>query len=45
MRIGIMHPSRLAPAFTFMSGIDANVATAQRFSAFHLSEAMRSVAA
>jgi NAD(P)-dependent dehydrogenase (short-subunit alcohol dehydrogenase family) len=45
MRVGIVHPSRLAPAFAFLSGIDASVATGQRFSAFHLSEAMRSVAA
>jgi NAD(P)-dependent dehydrogenase (short-subunit alcohol dehydrogenase family) len=44
MRIGIVHPSRLAPAFAFLSGIDASFATGQRFNAFQLSEAMRSVA-
>lgn len=45
MRIGMVHPSRLAPAFAFLAGIDASFATGQRFNAFHLSEAMRSVAA
>lgn len=45
MRIGIVHPSRLAPAFAFLSSMDAGFATGQRFNAFHLSEAMRSVAA
>jgi NAD(P)-dependent dehydrogenase (short-subunit alcohol dehydrogenase family) len=44
MRIGMVHPSRLAPAFVFLSGIDASVATGQRFNAFALSEAMRSAA-
>jgi NAD(P)-dependent dehydrogenase (short-subunit alcohol dehydrogenase family) len=44
MRIGMRHPSVLAPAFVFLSGIDASVATGQRFNAFELSEAMRSAA-
>jgi hypothetical protein len=39
MRIGMVHPSRLAPAFVFLSGVDASFATEQRFNAFHLSEA------
>jgi NAD(P)-dependent dehydrogenase (short-subunit alcohol dehydrogenase family) len=45
MRIGMVHPSRLAPAFVFLSGVDASFATGQRFNAFHLSEAMRSATA
>jgi NAD(P)-dependent dehydrogenase (short-subunit alcohol dehydrogenase family) len=45
MRIGILNPSRLAPAFAFLSGIDASFATGQRFNAFQMSEAMRSVTA
>ncbi len=35
--------SRLAPAFAFLAGIDADFATGQRFNAFQMSEAMRSV--
>ena len=38
-------PSRLAPAFVFLSAIDASFATGQRFNAFQLSEAIRSAAA
>ncbi len=45
MWIGAVHPSRLAPAFTFLAGIDASFATGQRFNAFQMSEAMRSVVA
>ena len=45
LRIGMVHPSRLAPAFVFLSGVDASFATGQRFNAFHLSEAMRSATA
>ena len=41
MRIGMVHPSRLAPAFAFLAGIDATFATGQRFNAFQLSEAMQ----
>ncbi|WP_018680384.1 SDR family NAD(P)-dependent oxidoreductase [Actinokineospora enzanensis] len=41
MRIGIVPPSRLAPAFAFLAGIDADFATGQRFNAFQLSEAIR----
>lgn len=44
MKIGMVHPSRLAPAFAFLSRIDATFATGQRFNAFQMSEAMRSVA-
>ena len=45
MWVGAVHPSRLAPAFAFLSGIDADFATGQRFNAFQMSEAMRSVVA
>jgi NAD(P)-dependent dehydrogenase (short-subunit alcohol dehydrogenase family) len=45
MKIGMVHPSRLAPAFVFLSGIDADFATGQRFNAFQMSEAIRSAAA
>ena len=41
MKIGMVHPSRLAPAFAFIAGIDAGFATGERFNAFQLSEAMR----
>ena len=41
MRIGIVPPARLAPAFAFLAGIDAEFATGQRFDAFQVSEAMR----
>lgn len=44
MKIGMVHPSRLAPAFAFLSRVDAGFATGQRFNAFQMSEAMRSVA-
>jgi NAD(P)-dependent dehydrogenase (short-subunit alcohol dehydrogenase family) len=42
MWVGAVHPSRLAPAFAFLAGIDADFATGQRFNAFQMSEAMRS---
>ena len=45
MWVGVVHPSRLAPAFAFLAGIDASFATGQRFNAFQMSEAMRSVVA
>ena len=45
MWVGAVHPSRLAPAFAFLAGIDAGFATGQRFNAFQMSEAMRSVVA
>jgi NAD(P)-dependent dehydrogenase (short-subunit alcohol dehydrogenase family) len=45
MWVGAVHPSRLAPAFAFLAGIDADFATGQRFNAFQMSEAMRSVVA
>jgi NAD(P)-dependent dehydrogenase (short-subunit alcohol dehydrogenase family) len=45
MKIGMVHPSRLAPAFAFLAGIDADFATGQRFNAFQMSEAIRSAAA
>jgi NAD(P)-dependent dehydrogenase (short-subunit alcohol dehydrogenase family) len=45
MWAGAVHPSRLAPAFAFLAGIDADFATGQRFNAFQMSEAMRSVVA
>jgi NAD(P)-dependent dehydrogenase (short-subunit alcohol dehydrogenase family) len=45
MWVGAVHPSRLAPAFGFLAGIDADFATGQRFNAFQMSEAMRSVVA
>ena len=45
MWVGAVHPSRLAPAFAFLAGIDADFATGQRFNAFRMSEAMRSVVA
>lgn len=41
MRARMVSPSVLAPAFAFLAGIDADFATGQRFSAYHLSEAMR----
>ncbi|WP_433261061.1 SDR family NAD(P)-dependent oxidoreductase [Actinosynnema sp. CS-041913] len=41
MRIGIVPPSRLAPAFAFLAGIDADFATGHRFNAFQMSEAIR----
>ena len=44
MWVGAVDPSRLAPAFAFLAGIDASFATGQRFNAFQLSEAMRSAA-
>lgn len=42
MWVGAVHPSRLAPAFAFLAGVDASFATGERFNAFQLSEAMRS---
>jgi NAD(P)-dependent dehydrogenase (short-subunit alcohol dehydrogenase family) len=45
MWAGAVHPLRLAPAFAFLAGIDADFATGQRFNAFQMSEAMRSVVA
>jgi NAD(P)-dependent dehydrogenase (short-subunit alcohol dehydrogenase family) len=45
MWVGAVHPSRLAPAFAFLAGIDASFATGQRFNAFQMSEAMRSAVA
>jgi NAD(P)-dependent dehydrogenase (short-subunit alcohol dehydrogenase family) len=42
MWVGAVQPSRLAPAFAFLAGIDASFATGQRFNAFQMSEAMRS---
>ncbi len=41
MKIGMVHASRLAPAFAFIAGIDAEFATGQRLNAFQLSEAIR----
>ncbi|SES45136.1 SDR family NAD(P)-dependent oxidoreductase [Actinokineospora terrae] len=41
MRIGIVPPDRLAPAFAFLAGIDADFATGQRFNAYQVSEAIR----
>ncbi|MEU5690784.1 SDR family oxidoreductase [Actinosynnema sp. NPDC020468] len=41
MRIGIVPPARLAPAFAFLAGVDADFATGQRFNAFQVSEAIR----
>lgn len=41
MRIGIVPPSVLAPAFAFLAGIDADFASGQRFNAYQVSEAMR----
>ena len=41
MRVGMVHPSLLAPAFVFLAGIDAGWGTGQRFNAYQLSEAMR----
>jgi NADP-dependent 3-hydroxy acid dehydrogenase YdfG len=35
----------VAPAFAFLADIDADFATGQRFNAFRMSEAMRSVVA
>lgn len=40
MRVGIVSPSVLAPAFAFLAGIDADFATGQQFSAYQVSEAM-----
>jgi NAD(P)-dependent dehydrogenase (short-subunit alcohol dehydrogenase family) len=45
MRVGMVHPSHLAPAFVFLAGIDASFATGQRFNAFQLSEAMQAAVA
>jgi NAD(P)-dependent dehydrogenase (short-subunit alcohol dehydrogenase family) len=45
MWAGAVDPSRLAPAFAFLAGIDADFATGQRFNAFQMSEAMRSAVA
>ncbi|GLZ40880.1 SDR family oxidoreductase [Actinokineospora sp. NBRC 105648] len=41
MRVGIVPPDRLAPAFAFLAGIDADFATGQRFNAYQVSEAIR----
>ncbi|PPK66072.1 SDR family NAD(P)-dependent oxidoreductase [Actinokineospora auranticolor] len=41
LRAVMVPPSRLAPAFAFLAGIDADFATGQRFNAFQLSEAIR----
>ncbi|MFF4985593.1 SDR family NAD(P)-dependent oxidoreductase [Streptosporangium saharense] len=41
MRIGIVPPSTLAPAFAFLAGIDADFATGHRFNAYQVSEAIR----
>lgn len=41
MRIGIVPPSALARAFTFLAGIDADFASGHRFNAYEVSEAMR----
>ncbi len=45
MRVGMVSPSRLAPAFGFLAAIDAEFATGYRFNAFQLSEAMTWAAA
>ena len=41
MRVGMVHPSALAPAFAFLAGIDATFATGHRFNAYQVSEAIR----
>ena len=41
MKIGMVPPAALAPAFAFLAGIDAGFATGQRFNAYQLSEAIR----
>lgn len=41
MRVGMVDPTALAPAFRFLAAIDGAFATGQRFNAFQLSEAMR----
>lgn len=41
MKIGMVHPAALAPAFVFLAGIDAAFAAGQRFNAYQLSEARR----
>ncbi|MBB5957212.1 NAD(P)-dependent dehydrogenase (short-subunit alcohol dehydrogenase family) [Saccharothrix tamanrassetensis] len=40
-RAVMVPPSRLAPAFAFLAGIDADFASGHRFNAFQLSEAIR----
>jgi len=41
MKVGIVPPSALAPAFRYLASLTADCATGQRFNAFQLSEAMR----
>lgn len=41
MKVGMVPPTALAPAFGFLAGIDAHFATGYRFNAYQLSEAMR----
>ncbi|MEU4806261.1 SDR family oxidoreductase [Actinosynnema sp. NPDC023587] len=41
MRAVMVPPARLAPAFAFLAGIDADFATGHRFNAFQVSEAIR----
>ena len=41
MKVGIVPPYRLAPAFAYLAGLDAKAATGQHFNAFQISEAMR----
>ena len=45
MKIGMVPPAALAPAFVFLAGIDAGFATGQRFNAYQLSEAIRAARA
>jgi NAD(P)-dependent dehydrogenase (short-subunit alcohol dehydrogenase family) len=41
MKVGMVHPDKLADGFAFLAGIDASFATGQRFNAYQLSEAMK----
>ncbi|MDA8331065.1 MAG: SDR family NAD(P)-dependent oxidoreductase [Candidatus Dormibacteraeota bacterium] len=40
MKVGMVSPARLAPAFGYLASLDATNATGMRFDAFQLSEAM-----
>lgn len=44
MRVGMVHPSALAPAFVYLAGLTAADATGLRFNAYQLSQAMRGAA-
>ncbi len=44
MKVGMVAPAALAPAFVYLAGLTAGDATGLRFNAYQLSQAMRAAA-